>query len=111
MAQRPGMGVGGVGKRGRDEGEAPAVSHPTFRAVPPPPGQPVEQRQLKVEDALQYLDEVKKQFGDQPHIYNRFLEIMKNFKADNIDSTSCARRVMRSEPQLLLTALHRQLRE
>jgi len=24
---------------------------------------------------------VKRQFGEQPYIYNQFLEIMKNFKA------------------------------
>lgn len=38
-------------------------------------------RELKVEDALQYLDQVKYAFADQPHIYNEFLDIMKNFKA------------------------------
>lgn len=34
----------------------------------------------KVEDALQYLDEVKRQFGNQQAIYNDFLDIMKDFK-------------------------------
>eukprot|EP00941_MAST-03F_sp_MAST-3F-sp1_P000344 g344.t1 len=43
-------------------------------------------RQLKVEDALEYLDKVKKQFGHIPEIYNRFLDIMKNFKAQAIDT-------------------------
>ena len=59
-------------------------------------------RELKVEDALHYLDQVrvqparssvapltartpyaqvKSQFGDQPKIYNQFLDIMKDFKA------------------------------
>ncbi|KAK1747405.1 transcriptional regulatory protein SIN3 [Skeletonema marinoi] len=38
-------------------------------------------RELKVEDALLYLDQVKLEFGDRPRIYNQFLEIMKNFKA------------------------------
>ena len=30
-------------------------------------------RELKVEDALLYLDQVKMEFGDQPEIYNEFL--------------------------------------
>jgi histone deacetylase complex regulatory component SIN3 len=43
-------------------------------------------RQLKVEDALAYLDEVKSEFAGQPHVYNRFLDIMKEFKAQTIDT-------------------------
>ena len=38
-------------------------------------------RELRVEDALQYLDQVKMEFGDRPHIYNEFLDIMKTYKA------------------------------
>lgn len=38
-------------------------------------------RPLNVKDALSYLDQVKMQFGDQPEIYNRFLEVMKDFKS------------------------------
>jgi len=33
-------------------------------------GRPV--RELKVEDALLYLDQVKMEFGDKPEIYNEF---------------------------------------
>lgn len=36
---------------------------------------------LKVEDALSYLDQVKLQFGNQPQVYNDFLDIMKEFKS------------------------------
>ncbi|KAJ1454683.1 hypothetical protein M885DRAFT_521244 [Pelagophyceae sp. CCMP2097] len=43
-------------------------------------------RELKVEDALLYLDQVKMEFGDKPEIYNEFLDIMKNFKAQEIDT-------------------------
>ena len=32
-------------------------------------------------DALTYLDQVKVQFHDQPEVYNRFLDIMKDFKS------------------------------
>lgn len=33
------------------------------------------------QDALTYLDQVKVQFHDQPDVYNRFLDIMKDFKS------------------------------
>ena len=32
---------------------------------------------LNVEDALSYLDRVKFKFGNQPHVYNNLLDIMK----------------------------------
>jgi paired amphipathic helix protein Sin3a len=38
-------------------------------------------RPLNVTDALTYLDAVKNQFGDQPEVYNKFLDIMKDFKS------------------------------
>lgn len=38
-------------------------------------------QRLKVEDALSYLDMVKFKFGDQPQVYNDFLDIMKEFKS------------------------------
>lgn len=38
-------------------------------------------RPLNVKDALSYLDQVKIQFYDQPDVYNRFLDIMKDFKS------------------------------
>lgn len=45
-------------------------------------GQQQQQFQrLKVEDALSYLDQVKLQFGNQPQVYNDFLDIMKEFKS------------------------------
>ena len=43
-------------------------------------------RELKVEDALLYLDQVKVEFADKPQVYNEFLEIMKNFKAQSINT-------------------------
>eukprot|EP00698_Gefionella_okellyi_P000535 TRINITY_DN1047_c0_g1_i1.p1 TRINITY_DN1047_c0_g1~~TRINITY_DN1047_c0_g1_i1.p1 ORF type:complete len:1080 (-),score=264.31 TRINITY_DN1047_c0_g1_i1:62-3301(-) len=52
-------------------------------------------RQLKVEDALSYLDQVKLEFGDRPDVYNRFLDIMKDFKAQSygIDTPGVIARV------------------
>ena len=40
-----------------------------------------------------YLDQVKHEFGDRPRIYNEFLEIMKNFKAQTIDTPGVITRV------------------
>ncbi len=46
----------------------------------PSPGG-MDGRQLNVTDALSYLDAVKHQFHDRPDVYNRFLDIMKDFKS------------------------------
>ena len=54
--------------------QAPAQAPMAGGAAPP-------YRQLKVEDALAYLDQVKMTFEDKPEIYNQFLDLMKEFKA------------------------------
>lgn len=36
---------------------------------------------LRDQDALTYLDQVKVQFHDQADVYNKFLDIMKDFKS------------------------------
>lgn len=41
-------------------------------------------QRLKVEDALSYLDKVKLQFSNQPEVYNKFLDIMKEFKSQTL---------------------------
>ena len=41
----------------------------------------VELADWKVQDALSYLDQVKVRFVDHPDVYNRFLDIMKDFKS------------------------------
>lgn len=41
-------------------------------------------RPLNVKDALSYLDQVKIQFYDQPDVYNKFLDIMKDFKSQRL---------------------------
>ena len=46
-----------------------------------------------VEDALSYIDQVKMQCA--PEIYNEFLDIMKNFKAQKIDTPSVIQRIKR----------------
>jgi len=50
-------------------------------------------QRLKVEDALSYLDKVKFQFQSQPEIYNKFLDIMKEFKSQTIDTMGVISRV------------------
>lgn len=44
-------------------------------------------------DALSYLDQVKVQFNDHPDVYNRFLDIMKDFKSGAIDTPGVIDRV------------------
>ncbi len=69
--------------------EASRPSHPTEAHVGPidsPTGAAEQQagsadRQLNVNDALTYLDSVKAQFAEQPEVYNKFLDIMKDFKS------------------------------
>ncbi|KAI8904077.1 SIN3-like protein B, transcription regulator [Gorgonomyces haynaldii] len=61
-------------------------------------------RPLNVRDALSYLEMVRQQFGDQPDVYNRFLEIMKDFKSHVIDTPGVIERVsnlFRSHPALI----------
>lgn len=50
-------------------------------------------QRLKVEDALSYLDKVKFKFGNQPQVYNDFLDIMKEFKSQSIDTPGVIQRV------------------
>lgn len=50
-------------------------------------------RSLNVKDALSYLEQVKLQFSSQTHIYNQFLDIMKDFKSQNIDTPGVIERV------------------
>ncbi|KAJ3380210.1 Transcriptional regulatory protein sin3 [Lobulomyces angularis] len=50
-------------------------------------------RQLNVRDALTYLDQVKIQFEAQSEVYSRFLDIMKDFKSQSIDTPAVIERV------------------
>lgn len=47
----------------------------------------------KVADALSYLDQVKARFSNQNAIYNDFLDVMRQFKAQNIGTDVVIRRV------------------
>ncbi|XP_049777829.1 paired amphipathic helix protein Sin3a-like [Schistocerca cancellata] len=88
---------------------------------PPPPQQPSrpkssqpqpqaqaqqpQYQRLKVEDALSYLDQVKYKFGSQPQVYNEFLDIMKEFKSQSIDTPGVIQRVsnlFKGHPELIV---------
>ncbi|KAK7571866.1 hypothetical protein V9T40_014338 [Parthenolecanium corni] len=71
------------------------------------PGQASSQQfqRLKVEDALSYLDQVKYKFGAQPQVYNDFLDIMKEFKSQSIDTPGVITRVsnlFKGHPELIV---------
>ncbi|XP_023245695.1 paired amphipathic helix protein Sin3a isoform X2 [Copidosoma floridanum] len=62
-------------------------------------------QRLKVEDALSYLDQVKYKFNDQPQVYNDFLDIMKEFKSQSIDTPGVISRVshlFKGHPELIV---------
>ena len=62
-------------------------------------------QRLKVEDALSYLDQVKFKFGNQPQVYNDFLDIMKEFKSQSIDTPGVIARVsclFKGHPELIV---------
>ncbi|XP_053558867.1 paired amphipathic helix protein Sin3b [Bombina bombina] len=64
-----------------------------------------EKLPVHVEDALSYLDQVKIRFGSDPATYNGFLEIMKEFKSQSIDTPGVIRRVSQlfhEHPDLML---------
>ena len=72
-----------------------SMSNQTMQQPPPPQQQPQMQqpknRELKVEDALLYLDQVKCECSE--YVYNDFLEIMKNFKNQSISTPGVIERV------------------
>ncbi|KAL9551529.1 hypothetical protein MBANPS3_004226 [Mucor bainieri] len=64
----------------------------TMRASPSSPSSGAH-RPLNVVDALAYLDQVKGRFADNPKVYNKFLDIMKDFKSQSIDTPGVIERV------------------
>ncbi|TLD26171.1 hypothetical protein E2P81_ATG07983 [Venturia nashicola] len=61
--------------------------------APQPNGTMNQAQQPILNDALSYLDQVKVQFADHPDVYNRFLDIMKDFKSGAIDTPGVIERV------------------
>jgi paired amphipathic helix protein Sin3a len=65
-----------------------------LQGAPVGPGGQLNQAQQPIlNDALSYLDQVKGQFQDHPDVYNRFLDIMKEFKSGAIDTPGVIDRV------------------
>uniref|UniRef100_A0A8D0BF34 Paired amphipathic helix protein Sin3b n=1 Tax=Salvator merianae TaxID=96440 RepID=A0A8D0BF34_SALMN len=79
---RMGPAGGGGAAAAAAAGSAPQEKLPVHVSFPP-----------QVEDALCYLDQVKIRFGSDPATYNGFLEIMKEFKSQSIDTPGVIRRV------------------
>ncbi|OQV17788.1 putative Paired amphipathic helix protein Sin3a [Hypsibius exemplaris] len=78
------LGHGGGRRRSPDKGlDARALG------LPVNPNHP----RLKVEDALGYLDRVKVIFNHSPKVYNDFLDIMKEFKSQSLDTPGVITRV------------------
>ncbi|KIY49387.1 PAH2 domain-containing protein, partial [Fistulina hepatica ATCC 64428] len=50
-------------------------------------------RSLNISDALQYLETVKTRFSNESQVYNQFLNIMKDFKLQLIDTPVVIQRV------------------
>lgn len=73
--------------------------HQNQQMIPDPsplqaPAQLAHQGQQPIlNDALSYLDQVKVRFSDQPDVYNKFLDIMKDFKSQAIDTPGVIERV------------------
>ncbi|XP_053621549.1 paired amphipathic helix protein Sin3b isoform X3 [Plodia interpunctella] len=84
----------------------PALAPAAPGRVSPSLGPPAAQFQrLKVEDALSYLDQVKFKFNTQPQVYNDFLDIMKEFKSQTIDTPGVITRVsnlFKGHPELIV---------
>jgi histone deacetylase complex regulatory component SIN3 len=56
-----------------------------------------------------FVAQVKIEFSDKPEIYNEFLDIMKNFKAQEIDTPGVIQRVstlFRGYNKLILVRFH-----
>ncbi|KAJ7185593.1 histone deacetylase complex, SIN3 component [Mycena filopes] len=78
----------------RSMGHSDVATPKTKPATPAPSSNsPEAARPLNVTDALSYLDAVKNQFQNQPEVYNRFLDIMKDFKSQVIDTPGVIQRV------------------
>ncbi|XP_060959025.1 paired amphipathic helix protein Sin3-like 2 isoform X2 [Cannabis sativa] len=79
-----GVGIGGGGVGGGSNGGGVGGGGPVAAAA---------SQKLTTNDALTYLKEVKDMFQDQRDKYEKFLEVMKDFKAQRTDTTGVIGRV------------------
>lgn len=87
----------------RSKGASPPTAPPQGPQQQQSPGNSFQR--LKVEDALSYLDMVKFKFNDKPQVYNDFLDIMKEFKSQSIDTPGVIQRVsnlFKGYPELIV---------
>ncbi|KAL7273296.1 Transcriptional regulatory protein sin3 [Rhizina undulata] len=94
MAMVPGMNQG----QGQVQQQASNQMPPSAGVPGNGPGGPILNFKTNLttfaqKDALSYLDQVKFQFQDQPDVYNKFLDIMKDFKSQTIDTPGVINRV------------------
>ncbi|KAK4764578.1 hypothetical protein SAY86_025668 [Trapa natans] len=84
-------------KRSRDEvymgSKRPVVSSRGEPSMQPQPVGSVNTQKLTTNDALAYLKAVKEIFEDKREKYDEFLEVMKDFKAQRIDTVGVIARV------------------
>eukprot|EP00268_Persea_americana_P032753 TRINITY_DN322_c0_g1_i5.p1 TRINITY_DN322_c0_g1~~TRINITY_DN322_c0_g1_i5.p1 ORF type:complete len:1449 (+),score=328.48 TRINITY_DN322_c0_g1_i5:313-4659(+) len=78
-------------KRPREE--VSMGSQPRRSGGEPPSGQTTGTQKLTTTDALDYLKAVKEMFQDKREKYDEFLAVMKDFKAQRIDTTGVISRV------------------
>ncbi|XP_075105743.1 paired amphipathic helix protein Sin3-like 2 isoform X3 [Nicotiana tabacum] len=91
QSQVPGSGAGGGGNSVGGTGGGVGASAST--------------QKLTTNDALSYLKEVKDMFQDQREKYDLFLDVMKDFKAQRIDTSGVIARVkdlFKGHPNLIL---------
>lgn len=97
--------VGGSQLQMRSKGSSPPAAPASTAPQGPQQQSPGSFQRLKVEDALSYLDQVKFKFGQQPQVYNDFLDIMKEFKSQSIDTPGVIARVsnlFKGYPELIV---------
>ncbi|RWS11975.1 paired amphipathic helix protein Sin3a-like protein [Dinothrombium tinctorium] len=108
---RPGLGIIQEASKSLSVGQSHAALHIAHSAAQGAMTQAQSQQQqqqfqrLKVEDALSYLDQVKFKFNNQPQVYNDFLDIMKEFKSQSIDTPGVIQRVsnlFKGHPELIV---------
>lgn len=89
---------------GSDHRQQPVQSVQQTQQVPQVQQVQQNYRPLNVKDALSYLDQVKLQFRNNTDVYNKFLDIMKDFKSQSIDTPGVIDRVsalFKGHPKLI----------
>jgi histone deacetylase complex regulatory component SIN3 len=95
------------GWTGEEERPGSQQEHPETPAITPSVSGLAQSHNTQpsiLSDALGYLDQVKVRFSDDADVYNRFLQIMKDFKAEKLDVLMVVKRVavlFRGHPSLI----------